>query len=120
MKTWKIRSSNHAAAKVLADALGLPLPLARILASRGYATPEQASAFLYAEMKDLSRPFQLPNLGAAVDIIAEALQAKKRIAIYGDYDVDGICAATLMREAFPGSIPTCASTSQVASKKATA
>ena len=100
MKTWKIRSSNHAAAKVLADALGLPLPLARILASRGYATPEQASAFLYAEMKDLSRPFQLPNLGAAVDIIAEALQAKKRIAIYGDYDVDGICAATLMREAF--------------------
>ena len=100
MKTWKIRSSNHAAAKVLADALGLPLPLARILASRGYATPEQASAFLYAEMKELSRPFQLPNLGAAVDIIAEALQAKKRIAIYGDYDVDGICAATLMREAF--------------------
>ena len=100
MKTWKIRSSNHAAAQKLADALQLPLPLARILVSRGYATPQQASAFLYAEMKDLSRPFQLPNLGAAVDVIQAALAEEKRIAIYGDYDVDGICASTLMREVF--------------------
>lgn len=100
MKTWKIRSSNHAAARLLADALKLPLPLARILASRGYAAPEQASAFLYAELEDLSRPFMLPNLGAAVEVIEEALAQKKKIAIYGDYDVDGICASTLMREVF--------------------
>lgn len=100
MKTWKIRSSNHAAARLLADALKLPLPLARILASRGYATPEQASAFLYAEMEGLSRPFMMPNLGAAVETIGEALAQQKKIAIYGDYDVDGICASTLMREVF--------------------
>ena len=100
MKTWKIRSSNHTAAQKLADALKLPPALARILVSRGYATPEQASAFLYASMADLSRPFVMPNLGAAVDVIAEALAADKKIAIYGDYDVDGICASTLMREAF--------------------
>ena len=100
MKTWKIRSSNHAAARLLADALKLPLPLARILASRGYAAPEQASAFLYADMKDLSRPFLLPNLGAAVEKIGEALAQKKKIAVYGDYDVDGICASALMREVF--------------------
>lgn len=100
MKTWKIRSSNHAAARLLADALKLPLPLARILASRGYATPEQASAFLYATLDDLSRPFELPNLGAAVEEIGTALKAQQRIAIYGDYDVDGICASTLMREVF--------------------
>ena len=100
MKTWKIRSSNHAAARLLADALKLPLPLARILASRGYATPEQASAFLYAEMEDLSRPFMMLNLGAAVETIGEALAQHKKIAIYGDYDVDGICASTLMREVF--------------------
>ncbi|MEE0434206.1 MAG: single-stranded-DNA-specific exonuclease RecJ [Peptococcaceae bacterium] len=100
MKTWKIRSSNHAAARKLADALKLPPALARILASRGYATPEQASAFLYATLEDVSRPFELPNLGAAVDVIAETLAEGGSIAIYGDYDVDGICASTLMREVF--------------------
>lgn len=100
MKTWKIRPSNHVAARKLADALKLPPALARILASRGYATPEQASAFLYASLEDLSRPFALPNLGAAVDMIAEAMAEGRSIAIYGDYDVDGICASTLMREVF--------------------
>lgn len=100
MKIWKIRSSNHAAAENLADALKLPLPLSRILVSRGQGTREQASAFLYAKLADLSRPFMMPNVGAAVDVIVEALEAHKRIAIYGDYDVDGICASTLMREVF--------------------
>lgn len=100
MKTWKIRSSNHTAAQHLADALELPPALARILVSRGYATPEQASAFLYASMDDLSRPFLMPNLGAAVDVIGDALAEGTKIAIYGDYDVDGICASTLMREVF--------------------
>ena len=84
MKTWKIRSSNHTAAQHLADALELPPALARILVSRGYATPEQASAFLYASMDDLSRPFLMPNLGAAVDVIGDALAEGTKIAIYGD------------------------------------
>ena len=69
MKTWKIRSSNHASARSLADALDIPFALARILVSRSYGTPEAASAFLYASMEELSRPFELPNMGAAVERI---------------------------------------------------
>ena len=100
MKTWKIRCSDHASARSLADVLKVPLPLAKILVSRGYDTPEAASAFLYASMEDLSRPFELPNMGAAVESIGKAIEAKKKIVIYGDYDVDGICASSVLREAF--------------------
>ncbi|MDO4281270.1 MAG: single-stranded-DNA-specific exonuclease RecJ [Peptococcaceae bacterium] len=100
MKTWKIRSSRRSSAQKLADALQIPPALARILVSRGYGTAEEASAFLHASLEDLSRPFELPNLGAAVEKIGEAIAAKKRIAIYGDYDVDGICATSLMRQVF--------------------
>lgn len=99
MKTWKIRSSNHASARSLADALDIPFALARILVSRSYGTPEAASAFLYASMEDLSRPFELPNMGAAVERIGQAIQAGEKIAIYGDYDVDGICSVTLLHDA---------------------
>ena len=100
MKTWKIRCSDHASARSLADALKVPLPLAKILVSRGYDSPEAASAFLYASMEDLSRPFELPNMGAAVESIGKAIEEKKKIVIYGDYDVDGICASSVLREAF--------------------
>lgn len=100
MKTWKIRSSNHASARSLADALGIPLALARILVSRSYGNAEAASAFLYASMEELSRPFELPNMGAAVERIGQAIQAGEKIAVYGDYDVDGICSTTLLHEAF--------------------
>ncbi len=100
MKTWKIRASNHASARSLADALRIPMALARILVSRGYGTTEAASAFLYASMEDLSRPFELPNMGAAVERIGEALENGEKIAVYGDYDVDGICSSTLLYQAF--------------------
>ena len=99
MKTWKIRSSNHASARSLADALDIPFALARILVSRSYGTPEAASAFLYASMEELSRPFELPNMGAAVERIGQAIQTGEKIAIYGDYDVDGICSVTLLHDA---------------------
>lgn len=100
MKTWKIRSSNHASARSLADALDIPFALARLLVSRSYGTPESASAFLYASMEALSRPFELPNMGAAVERIGKAIQTGEKIAVYGDYDVDGICSTTLLHDAF--------------------
>lgn len=100
MKTWKFRSSFHASARSLADALRLPLPLARILVSRGIDTYEEASAFLYASLGELSGPYRLLNMGVAVEEIELAIKHAKKIVIYGDYDVDGICAVTLLHEAF--------------------
>lgn len=100
MKTWKFRSSSHASARSLADAMNLPLPLARILVSRGFGNEEAASAFLYASLDELSGPYRLLNMGVAVEGIEEALKQKKKIVVYGDYDVDGICAVTLLHEVF--------------------
>lgn len=100
MKTWRIRKTNEALASKLSETLSLPLPLMKIMVQRGFDTPESIRQFLFSQLDDLSRPFQMPNLGAAVECIEKAMQKKEKIVIYGDYDVDGICSSTLMKEVF--------------------
>ena len=52
--------------------------------------------FLYPKISDLRNPFDMFNMGKAVEKIKKALNDKKRILIYGDYDADGICASTIL------------------------
>ena len=56
-------------------------------------------AFLHPKYENLSYPFTLPDLEKAVDRITEAAKNREKILIYGDYDVDGVTASTLMADA---------------------
>jgi single-stranded-DNA-specific exonuclease len=67
----------------------------RLLAARGVAVMERES-FLRASLSDLERPWDRPDVLAAADAILEALDRGRRIAIYGDYDVDGITATAIL------------------------
>lgn len=72
-------------------------PLAgAVLLSRGYDTPEKASGFLKGT--PLLDPFLLPDMEIAADRVRQAVRQKETVAIYGDYDVDGITATCLMTE----------------------
>ncbi|MDO4482859.1 MAG: single-stranded-DNA-specific exonuclease RecJ [Clostridia bacterium] len=81
-------------------ALGEKYPawLAKILCLRGVDTPEKAEVFLNPSFTQLHDPALMPDMDKATDIIRAAVEAKKRIVVYGDYDVDGICATTIMVE----------------------
>lgn len=73
-----------------------PPVLRQILFNRGYATDAEARAFLKAEPAFPTDPFQMSGMEAAVDRIRFALEHAEPIAIYGDYDVDGVTATALL------------------------
>jgi single-stranded-DNA-specific exonuclease len=76
-----------------------PPILKQIVFNRGLATDAEARAFLRAEPSSNTDPLQLTGMGAAVDRICFALQNNEPIAIYGDYDVDGVTATALLVQA---------------------
>ena len=72
-----------------------------ILISRGLTTPEQRQAFLSPAYDDYRHdPFLLPDMDKAVERLVQAQKAKERVVIYGDYDIDGLTATTLLLDAF--------------------
>ncbi|HET8999218.1 MAG TPA: DHH family phosphoesterase, partial [bacterium] len=93
--TWVIAPSDDAAGD-LAGALGIHPLTAALLRRRGYATVSDARRFLDPRLEDLSDPESLRGLRAGVDRVARAITAGERIAIHGDYDVDGISATAIL------------------------
>jgi len=73
-----------------------PPILRQLLFNRGYATEAEARAFLRAEANFDTDPFQIKNMDVAVERIRLALDQGQPIAIYGDYDVDGVTATALL------------------------
>lgn len=70
--------------------------IAQLLVSRGYETPEAVQTFLNPTLDDLIDPYELHDMQKAVDRIFSAVDQGEKIVVYGDYDVDGITATTIM------------------------
>lgn len=95
IKHWKIKSPEEALVTSLAQQAKLPVVMTRVLTSRGYDTPEKIQAFFSVEEK-LSDPFALKDMEKAVQRIVRAVNEGEKIAVYGDYDCDGIMATVLV------------------------
>ena len=76
----------------------LPLWLSTLLRSRGVDTPEKAERFLHPDVTHLHDPFLMQGMEKAVRIIKEAVAGDFPIIVYGDYDVDGVCATSILLE----------------------
>ena len=74
--------------------------LAELLAGKGIRTKEGAEKFLHPSLDDLHDPFLMPDMDVAIKRIEKALGKKERILIYGDYDVDGTSAVSLVYKFF--------------------
>ena len=74
----------------------MPEVLHRLLTQRGIATAEEAEAFLHPCEAQLRDPFLLNDMAAAVELIRRAIDANEKICVFGDYDVDGVCASAVM------------------------
>ena len=89
-KRWIVAERDDASAEKLSRELGLPHLTAAVMAARGIKTKEQAVAFMDDSLDNLFDPYLLLDMQKAVDTIEESIGLGERIAIYGDYDVDGV------------------------------
>ena len=97
-KQWKIgnRADEDGAIAALVEALGIGFPTACLLYQRGYRTPSEAASFLRLEGELLHDPFLMADMAAACTRVTAAIDRKEKIAVYGDYDVDGVTAVSLL------------------------
>lgn len=96
---WETLGCDDAAATELSAALQISPVAARLLCIRGMADPDRARRFLSPTLDDLLDPFTLTDMTPAVDRILRAIAARERIAIHGDYDVDGVTSTVILRRA---------------------
>jgi single-stranded-DNA-specific exonuclease len=98
-RIWQALPCDDAAAARLMAELGMSEVAARLLCIRGLGDPELAHRFLAPSLDHLHDPFALAGMSAAIDRILRAIAGKERIAIHGDYDVDGVTSTVILRRA---------------------
>lgn len=96
-KRWVLKEVVHPElAADLAAQLNVDVPLAQLLLQRGVKSFDEAKAFFRPELTQLHDPFLLNDMDKAVNRIEKAYKNQEKILVYGDYDVDGTSAVSLV------------------------
>ena len=98
-RLWQPLPCDEAKAEALVHELGIAPVTARLLCIRGISDLDQARRFLSPSLDDLLDPFALTDMPVAVDRILAAIAKGERIAVHGDYDVDGVTSTVILRRA---------------------
>ena len=97
---FDVRQANPSVVDLLEQQLGLPRFIATTLASRGVTTPEQAERFFSPSLdRDWANPYNIPGMENVVDELEQAIRRGDHIVVFGDFDVDGISATTVLTRA---------------------
>jgi single-stranded-DNA-specific exonuclease len=91
---WECEPYEVAVSERLAAGLGVSRPVGAILARRGLGDVEDARRFLAADERH--DPLSLPGVREARDLILEHVRRGSRVAVFGDYDVDGVCSTAML------------------------
>lgn len=97
-KNWEKINSDLPQQKIfeLTNALQILPVTAQILISRGIINTDEAKKFIRPTLNDFHNPFLMKDVAKSIERIKRALHKKEKILIYGDYDVDGITATTVL------------------------
>lgn len=100
-RRWEERrpSSSQLSAEHLSSLLGILPGTASVLLLRGISSVEEGRSFLDNRLASLPDPFLFDGMDRAVDRLVEAIEKDEKIAVHGDYDVDGITGTALLVEA---------------------
>ncbi len=95
-KRWRFPQHDSGGVVDLERQAGISPVVAQLLLARGVSDPAQIQTFLNPKLTGLRDPEQLPGVRSAADRVHAAIQAQRRIVIYGDYDADGITGTALL------------------------
>ena len=99
-KNWRIKAKFERADAKAKAGKGLNPLVSKLLELRGIGEVDAQKAFLNARsLERLSDPWLLPDMDIAVDLLMEAIEEQRKIFVYGDYDVDGMTATTILLKA---------------------
>ena len=84
---------------VLAAETGMTEQITRILYARGMDTAEKIRRFMRPSERNFLSPFLMKGMKEAVDLITQARDEGRTVAVFGDYDADGVCASAIMYHA---------------------
>ena len=90
-----VQKTDGQVPQALVDA-GIGQRLAQLLYARGVQTPEEAQRYLHPQKEHLHDPMLMQDMDRAVACVRETIARGEEIAIFGDYDVDGVTATSLL------------------------
>jgi len=99
-KLWRTYPDRPELTRELSVRHGVPPLVARVLLNRGLTDPEDVLAYLDPTLDRLHPPFGLPDLEPAAARLGQAVRRGEPVAVYGDYDADGLTATCLLRQFF--------------------
>ena len=99
-KAWQVYPEQPELVAAVMARHGVPRLVARILLNRGLAAEDDILAFLDPSLERLNPPFELPDLEAAAARLGRAVRQGEPVAVYGDYDADGITATAVLHQFF--------------------
>ena len=100
-KNWVIKTQGKEdLIASLSRELAIEKSLAQLLAQRGVTTFKEAKDYFLPDLANLHDPFLMKDMDVAIDRIGEAIQTGEKVMIYGDYDVDGTTAVSLVYSFF--------------------
>ena len=95
-KKWQLNEVNDELADKIANEFNISKIVASIIANKGLKDNNEIEVFLHPRRGDFHNPFLMPDMDKAVARIIQAIENKEKVAIYGDYDVDGITSSTVL------------------------
>lgn len=94
LRAYKAEPYSFSEAETISAELHLSEPVAIALVRRGYRTPEEARVFLAAD--ESHEPNAFASMPAVVERVLSAIEGGQRITVHGDFDVDGVCATSIL------------------------
>ncbi|MEF3167840.1 MAG: single-stranded-DNA-specific exonuclease RecJ [Deltaproteobacteria bacterium] len=99
---WHRRPLDRDLAKNIASRTGITFPIAAILVQRGITTPDDAIYHLTPSLSSLNDPYAMADMERAVERVIAAVEARERVAVFGDYDADGVSASIVLSRFLKG------------------
>ena len=96
MATWIIKPADPQLLKKIQQEFKIPEIMARVLANRGIHSIHDSTTFFSPGLDFLHDPFKMKSMQKAAEEVARLTQAGKKIVVFGDYDVDGTTAASML------------------------